>query len=118
MSGNQCQCTGWWEQMGYGRQNMSGLLLEFNERQIVGSGTDVVGPFVLKGRLEDGKVRLNKQYFEKHTVVYQGHYDGEGTLHGRWVLGFDQGKWLIRIERADHNARNLELNEIPEFEPA
>lgn len=117
MSNRQFQCTGWWEQTGYGRQTMSELWLQFDRQKIVGTGTDVVGRFTLSGRLEEGQVHLNKKYLDKHTVVYQGHYDGEGTLHGRWALGWDHGKWLIRIDRSPEQSQDLTVDEIPEFEP-
>lgn len=79
---------GYWEQIGIGRQSMSDLILRFSSGQIDGQGIDVVGQFILRGTYDgNGAVMMVKTYLGKHDVLYQGAYDGEGTIHGRWSIG-------------------------------
>lgn len=40
-------CEGWWEQAGYGRQSMNGLVMDFADGGLTGNGEDVIGPFVM-----------------------------------------------------------------------
>jgi hypothetical protein len=78
---------GWWQQPGFGRQPMEEFELRFADGVIQGRGRDVVGAFVFKGTYdEQGTVRLLKQYLGKHRVLYEGSYDGEGTIAGTWVI--------------------------------
>jgi len=39
------RCEGWWEQVDFGRQPMLDLRIQVAEGRIVGSGSDMVGPF-------------------------------------------------------------------------
>jgi hypothetical protein len=79
---------GYWDQLGYGRQLMHRLRLHFVDGRITGGGRDLIGEFVFAGTYDaHGQVRLTKHYLGKHTVDYQGEYDGEGTLFGRWNIG-------------------------------
>ena len=89
-------CEGWWEQEGFGRQPMERLQLSFDEGQVSGSGTDIVGPFHFTGRLDGGNALLLKQYVGRHHVDYLGTFDGEGTLSGNWRIGQYEGSWMIR----------------------
>lgn len=92
-------CEGWWEQRGLGRQPMAQLHLSFDEGNVHGSGTDIIGLFTFTGRLDCGKVVLVKQYMGKHRVDYIGDFDGEGTFHGTWrvgLYGFLE-LWMIKI---------------------
>ncbi len=78
---------GWWEQYGWGRQPMGPLVLRFADGRIEGEGRDVVGPFTFTGAYDDhGAIRMVKQYLGRHQVHYQGTYDGEGTILGRWSI--------------------------------
>ena len=44
--------SGWWEQQGYGRQEMRNLLLEVSpEGEMSGTGDDCVGSFTIKGTI-------------------------------------------------------------------
>ncbi len=96
--GATVHCHGWWEQRGMGRQPMNNLLLDFAGTRFHGAGIDIVGQFTLAGEIEnDGRLTIEKQYLGKHAVLYFGAYDGEGTMSGKWSLGFDHGDWLIRI---------------------
>ena len=95
---SQCKCIGWWQQTGYGRQPMHDLRIEFDNSRVVGSGTDMIAPFTLSGKLRpDGAVEIVKQYLGRHTVLYVGQYDGEGTFHGTWDIEGYQGSWSIKV---------------------
>ena len=92
-------CTGWWEQAGFGRQTMDGLLVVVEEHRITGSGIDMVGPFTLSGVLDaDATVHLVKEYMGQHHVDYVGHYDGSSRLWGHWRINQLHGSWEIRIK--------------------
>jgi hypothetical protein len=79
---------GYWEQVFWGRQPMEDLVLHFEDGVVTGEGADVVGPFTFSGLYDErGQVTLVKQYIGLHRVVYQGTYDGEGTIYGRWSIG-------------------------------
>jgi hypothetical protein len=78
---------GYWEQEVWGRQPMGPLVLRFADGRIEGEGRDVIGPFVFEGEYDDhGSIRMIKQYLGRHQVLYQGTYDGEGTIFGRWSI--------------------------------
>src|SRR3954471_22266987 len=78
---------GFWEQRGWGRQPMHGLVLRFAEGRIEGEGRDCIGSFTFVGEYDSrGGVRLTKQYLGRHAVQYEGNYDGEGSIHGRWSI--------------------------------
>jgi hypothetical protein len=78
---------GYWEQAGFGREFMHPLVLRFADGIVTGQGSDCVGPFTFEGFYnQDGSVTLVKQYLGQHAVVYQGTYDGEGTIAGRWSI--------------------------------
>jgi hypothetical protein len=107
-------CEGWWEQDGFGRQPMDALCIAFNGQRIQGSGTDIIGPFVLEGVFgELGAVAILKQYLGQHSVDYEGHYDGEGAMLGQWRIGPYRGRWFIRLRRDKRN----HTAEIVEFVP-
>jgi hypothetical protein len=52
----------------------------------------MIGLFTVTGTIEDGKVAIVKQYIVQHSVDYLGTYDGEGTMHGMWRIGWFGGK--------------------------
>lgn len=86
---------GWWEQAGWGRQPMEEFVLRFAQGGIEGRGRDMVGGFTFQGTYdEQGAVRLLKQYLGKHQVLYEGTYDGEGTIAGTWSISL-AGNWLL-----------------------
>jgi hypothetical protein len=67
---------------------MRDLELRFSAGRIEGHGVDIIGPFTFRGEYDDsGSVVLVKQYLRRHQVVYQGRYDGEGTIFGEWSIG-------------------------------
>jgi hypothetical protein len=43
-------CSGWWDEIGFGRQSMHQLKLRIACGQIAGSGIDIIGPFTLTAR--------------------------------------------------------------------
>lgn len=94
---------GYWEQHGYGRQPMRGLVFRLSEGLIEGEGTDIVGAFTFSGQYDsDGFVTMVKQYVGQHQVLYQGRYDGEGTISGLWSIGqWDSGAFALRPEAFD-----------------
>ena len=99
---SRCECIGWWQQEGYGRQPMHQLRIRFQHSQIEGSGIDLIAPFTLTGKMRpDGAVEIVKQYTARHTVLYVGQYDGEGTLYGTWDIDGHQGQWSIKLLRPE-----------------
>jgi len=107
------QCLGWWEQRGLGRQAMQDLVLDFLGNSLVGHGSDLVAPFTLTGNVrQDGSVEILKQYRHRHSVLYVGSYDGEGTFSGRWDIGGHQGEWLIRLLRSSGATLDDDIQEI------
>ena len=79
--------NGYWEQPGYGRQPMRDFLLRFANGEVAGEGIDIVGAFTVSGEYDDrGAVRLTKKYVGRHTVLYEGKHDGEGTIFGQWSI--------------------------------
>ena len=79
---------GFWQQEGFGRQTMREFELRFKGERIVGSGTDIVGPFTVRGECNpsNGHVVMVKQYHNKHAVTYDGGPDGEGSIQGTWQI--------------------------------
>jgi hypothetical protein len=79
---------GYWQQVGWGRQPMHDLRLRFVAGTVQGTGHDCIGAFTFHGSYdEQGTVLLVKQYVGRHCVHYNGRYDGEGTIFGRWNIG-------------------------------
>ena len=110
--------SGWWEQVGYGRQPMQNLLLRFDGEKITGSGSDCVGDFTFHGMIQGSQVNLLKQYIGKHQIEYRGVSDGEGTYFGNWyLLGYVGGKWLLHVG-ANRETREIEEIEIGMIKPA
>jgi hypothetical protein len=78
---------GYWDQEIWGRQPMGPLLLRFHDGHIDGEGRDVIGRFLFEGEYDErGGIRMVKQYIGRHQVLYEGTYDGEGTIFGRWSI--------------------------------
>jgi hypothetical protein len=77
---------GFWEQPFFGRQFMEDFTLKFNGGIVSGGGHDIIGVFVIKGDYNAGQISFVKQYVGKHKVIYSGQYDGEGSIHGTWVI--------------------------------
>jgi hypothetical protein len=111
---SRCKCIGWWQQEGYGRQPMHQLHIAFQQSQIVGSGVDMIAPFTLTGNLRsDGVVEIVKQYTGRHTVLYVGQYDGEGTLYGDWDIDGYRGLWSIKLLQLDQaDSEREEYDEV------
>jgi|694.fasta_scaffold01452_25 hypothetical protein len=106
------ECQGWWQQRGLGRQEMSDLLLDFRGPILSGQGRDVVAAFTLTGKIRpDGSVEILKQYQRRHSVLYVGTYDGEGSMCGRWDIGGYQGQWSIRLLKSSTSS----LDEIQDI---
>ena len=102
-------CQGWWEQSGFGRQPMNGLMLAFRGDQLAGQGSDIIGDFEITGTLREGNVSISKNYVGAHSVDYFGTYDGEGTLQGAWSIFGVGGRWLIRVVRGNESAEIVDL---------
>ena len=78
---------GHWDQQYWGRQPMGPLVLRFEDGRIEGEGRDMIGLFTFAGEYDDrGTIRMVKQYIGRHQVLYQGTYDGEGTIFGQWSI--------------------------------
>lgn len=99
---SRCECIGWWQQKAFGRQPMHQLVIYFQQSQIQGSGIDLIAPFTLSGAVRpDGAVEIVKLYAARHSVLYVGQYDGEGTFYGTWDIDGHQGQWSIKIIRSE-----------------
>jgi hypothetical protein len=92
---------GYWEQAPWGRQPMEDLTLRFSDGAIVGEGWDMVGRFLFRGTIDaGGKVHLIKKYLGQHEVIYEGDYDGEGTIYGTWSIPpFCSGAFMLMADR-------------------
>lgn len=89
--------VGHWDQNGMGRQEMYDLSIEFNGDELIGSGWDCVGKFSLRGKVrDDASVEIIKRYENRHSVMYEGHHDGEGLIYGAWALFGDNGSFALR----------------------
>jgi hypothetical protein len=78
---------GYWDQEVWGRQPMGPLNLRFKDGRIEGEGRDIIGRFTFTGVYDErGAIRMVKQYIGKHRVLYEGTYDGEGTIFGQWSI--------------------------------
>jgi hypothetical protein len=97
---------GFWYQDRLGRQEMKAFELHFTGTAIQGQGVDIVGPFTISGQVDpsNGHVIFVKQYLGKHSVRYHGEPDGEGSIHGRWLIDMrihgefyrEEGNFLIQ----------------------
>jgi hypothetical protein len=90
---------GYWEQAGLGRQPMARFELHFQGAAVTGSGTDIVGRFVMSGNYDTqtGRIQLCKHYLGRHEVIYEGHPDGEGCIGGTWrIEPYWSGKFLMQ----------------------
>lgn len=107
---------GYWEQRGWGRQPMHDVVLAIREGVVAGQGRDCVGRFTFQGTWDSqGVVSMMKQYVRKHQVLYQGQYDGEGTIFGHWSIAlFDSGEFMLSL--VPDRAACAELAEC--FEPS
>ncbi len=100
MASNGRWC-GYWEQVSWGRQPMHELSLRFEDGVVTGEGHDIIAPFLFRGTISaDGKVHLIKKYLGRHEVVYEGDYDGEGTIFGTWSIGtIWRGPFVLSVDR-------------------
>lgn len=98
----QGRWRGYWEQITWGRQPMR-LTLRLGDGEVDGEGDDIIGPFTFQGQYDThGHVTMTKQYIGRHQVLYDGTYDGEGTIFGTWSIGTRwRGPFVIRLEAAD-----------------
>jgi hypothetical protein len=80
---------------------MHDLVLRFADGRIEGEGIDIIGRFTFAGEYDrTGSVTLVKKYLGRHQVLYQGSYDGEGTIFGEWSIDtFWRGPFALSPER-------------------
>ena len=84
----------------FGRKPMNPLSIAIDRSSVAGSGADIVGRFTLEGAIAlGGSVSIRKTYHGRHTVRYEGQYDGEGRMWGLWSCGPDSGRWMISVAR-------------------
>lgn len=75
---------------------MEDFTLRFDNGIVSGGGKDIIGMFVIKGDYSAGEITFVKQYIGRHKVVYTGQYDGEGSIHGTWVIpGNNKGPFSL-----------------------
>jgi hypothetical protein len=98
---NTSAWRGYWEQRGWGRQPMHHVTLEFAGGIVRGQGVDCIGRFTFEGKCDaQGTVEMVKQYVGAHQVLYQGQFDGEGTIFGRWsIRPLDSGEFVLTVVR-------------------
>jgi hypothetical protein len=96
---------GYWEAAGWGRRPMR-LTLRLDEGLVEGEGDDCIGQFTFRGHYDSrGNVSMVKQYIGQHRLSYEGTYDGEGTIFGRWSYSPSwTGVFALRLEAADNDA--------------
>jgi hypothetical protein len=74
-----------------GERHAMQLDLAFGSGSVSGSGSDDIGPFVIRGGFEPEGVRVwwSKQYVGAHDVWYEGVRDGrrQRVVYGSWSLG-------------------------------
>ena len=65
-----------------------------------GKGNDDIGEFILQGYVEpNGAAHFEKQYLGQHTVLYDGHLQGE-RITGRWTLqDFSDEFEMTRVDK-------------------
>ncbi len=51
-------CQGWWEPRVYGRQPITALMIHFQDRRLLGRGTDIIGSFEMNGTVNDNGQEL------------------------------------------------------------
>lgn len=104
---------GYWDQLGYGRQPMTDLVLHFEDGVITGAGEDIVGPFSFSGSYDGrGHLVMVKRYANRsHVVHYEGRYDGEGTIHGTWRI---EPLWhgTFALSAAPANVADLPIQDL------
>jgi hypothetical protein len=95
---------------------MQDVVLSFADGVISGEGYDCIGRFEFRGNCDpQGVVVMLKQYVGSHQVLYQGQYDGEGTMFGHWTIGpVDSGEFLLSL--ASEEGASTELAEL--FRPS
>jgi len=71
------------------------MSLKFDGTNMDGDGIDEIGPFVIHGVFGTrGEVSWTKSYIGKHSVQYQGQYNGRGIC-GDWTIGSCTGGFMI-----------------------
>jgi hypothetical protein len=90
------------------------LVLRLGDGQIGGEGDDCIGPFSFSGHYDErGNVVMVKQYVGRHQVLYEGTYDGEGTIFGHWSISSPwSGSFAMKLEAADSSAHE-EIETLP-----
>ena len=63
------------------------LELTFNQGTLSGTGTDDIGPFLIKGRYDSATTECywTKTYVGRHDVFYRGFREGKG-IWGTWEI--------------------------------
>ena len=98
---------GFWVQGHLGRQAMTPFTLRFADGAVIGDGRDLVGPFTFSGTYDPatGRVVMVKQYLGRHSVLYVGQPDGEGSIQGTWSIGqHHTGPFLLRPQVSKPNS--------------
>jgi hypothetical protein len=96
--------VGWQKWKGKFFQGGQGFKMAFDNMYIgeggaVGSGTDDVGTFDIKGWRNGNQVTFAKAYRGAHTVFYSGEFDGK-KLKGTWQIpGNCDGKFKLKCNR-------------------
>ena len=109
--------NGWWEQQGYGRQEMRNLVLNVGlTGETSGGGDDCIGLFTVRGTIFV-EVKLLKQYLGQHSLLYVDTNSGEG-IFGTWripgvpmIPGLTSGR-LALFPKGDSASSCAEIREL------
>lgn len=93
-----------------------------DQGKVFGQGHDDVGDFTLAGkyRVENGsgKVKMHKQYIEKHSVEYRGEIsfqDNYCIMKGKWEIGNNHDEFLIQLILPEIYKIEIERMPTPKF---
>jgi hypothetical protein len=62
------------------------LNVDFQKGEIHGEGSDGVGEFDIDGTIFSNSLEFVKQYRVKHAVYYEGEFEGQEIMKGKWGM--------------------------------
>lgn len=86
---------GHYEQSGTKHDITCFFKIDEDDGDAFGIGHDSIGTSLWTGEVDDGKIRLVKQYIGKHQVVYTGSLAGK-EFSGKWNVGAASGDFHLK----------------------